>query len=773
MLESVLKLNNNSILKLIRSKFSYVFILVFFLIISSLNVGGNFIIHFIDMLWPLVPLQNFYSDFQAWNMMNLGGYAGLQSGGIAFYPIYIALDTIIPWIPAQEVIFLTLSQAIASIYFYRILDKFIFKKFILRGKIRIFALVILAIFSVSNYTVQWLFWWNGVPPAFLFLVATYAMLFYSMNEFKRYLSTGQHDYTSLAFFSFFAIFVFLQNVPFNIAPMLMIFLIPLIFSFKQTRVNVVREIKFYVISLSLIFLVSIIWLVPSYLETVLSPSSSILGGAAAYNMGLFKGVTSQLNFFTILGGIYAGYNQYGYYAINRSIFYGVGVPAGYLTVIFLLLSLFLGKGNLRSFLPILGVVTIISLLSLGVNSPLYVVDLYLFKSPLLLLFFRNPITATSFLLSVYSLFLYSMSIDRLTERVRTIPMNLQSFKLKVRNVILQRSYIPSRSWQKVIAIIVIIFISVQYVSVSTPIYSGDAIPHSPLNARMVIPEYELNVALYLSEILRNETYYALLFPGGFLNQNWTNGYDSYDLLPLMLPNYPLISETNTGLGGTSNSLLSDVYNAIDNGSADKIGLVSRLDFLDVKYVVIEGNVSYSSYFGSTFTPAYKIILSSLNNTSNLSLIEKIGTDYVYENLDMVSMISSVPYNESSSVLPMNFKDNAIVRYVKLSPTNYKISLTGIKGDNPLLIVFRQNFAPGWTVQRSINVQGFEMEDYNGTFVGIVIYPEKGASSASFYLFYSPQRIYSFGIVIGILSMISPFVVLLSYDFLKNRKERYI
>ena len=60
---------------MIRSKLPYVIFLILGITVAAINVGGNYIIHFIDIYWPINELSaiNIVSSyFSAWSTESMG-----------------------------------------------------------------------------------------------------------------------------------------------------------------------------------------------------------------------------------------------------------------------------------------------------------------------------------------------------------------------------------------------------------------------------------------------------------------------------------------------------------------------------------------------------------------------------------------------------------------------------------------------------------------------------------------------------------------------------
>ena len=122
---------------LTKDKFYYVVFAIISLIITVLNVGGVYIIHFIDIAWPLNPLSSITNSFNSWSYLDYGYFNDINIFNFQYY-FFIASLSYLP-IYLQEIILLSTLQFIGAVYVYKLFQEFIFKNDNLLTKILSFS----------------------------------------------------------------------------------------------------------------------------------------------------------------------------------------------------------------------------------------------------------------------------------------------------------------------------------------------------------------------------------------------------------------------------------------------------------------------------------------------------------------------------------------------------------------------------------------------------------------------------------------------------------
>ena len=117
MLSNVIKRKNLNINKM-ENKFYYLLFAIISVTITYLNIGGPYIIHFIDIMWPLNPVQSIYNSFNIWSYSNYGYFNGINIFNFSYY-LFIAMISYFP-VYLQELILLSLLQCIGAVYVFKL-----------------------------------------------------------------------------------------------------------------------------------------------------------------------------------------------------------------------------------------------------------------------------------------------------------------------------------------------------------------------------------------------------------------------------------------------------------------------------------------------------------------------------------------------------------------------------------------------------------------------------------------------------------------------------
>ena len=604
--------------------------------VSSINTSGNYIIHFIDIFWPVNMGSSIYytkSFFFAWSSEDFGMYTILN---IFALPPYLIISFLyLLHIPTyiQEITLFSAMQFMSLYFFFRIFNEFILFNICKerRSVISFFS----AIAITFNYPLIVLVWWDNIPSGFLMIGFGSAFLFYLLSFSKTYLEEIRFDPKTASLMFLFSALSISVNIPFNlnILYVALIFLIYSILFFRPCSGSL-RRYGSYVLVISIIILLSNLWWVlpnAMYLFTssAIAPASG-LGG----NIRIYEATTSGISLLTLFRGLYAYsyipfFNLYSGKINNEILRYGY-IPSYFISVIIILQCISpavvrrsTGKAVDKKFLYFL--ISILPLVSIMVGSlSFHNLINYLFGYFLLQEMLRNPIVSFAYALIILLVILVSTALGSLLDQYgrfnRKTKLSFQRKENLTGNRIIKK-------WA--VAAVVFLIVFLPFFSTSSDVYTGYAIPHYPYRARMVVPAYENNVANFLEKNLGN--HYVLLYPGGFIEQNTSGGYIAYDILPSMLSGKLVIDGSPGGLGDTSNHLLSELYSLLGSGYVNKYNIKPALEQFNIKYIVIEGGIGGKYPWGSTSEPDYNAILSSLNHTSGLKLVEVIGIDYIYQN----------------------------------------------------------------------------------------------------------------------------------------------
>ncbi|MGP6240437.1 hypothetical protein ACNF40_08560, partial [Cuniculiplasma sp. SKW4] len=590
------------------------YILFFFIsiFITIINIGGKYEIDFLNIQWP------FNSSFVFYNLFN--GFTFYNYGNISFINFFNFPETLFIYILSligfpvymQEIFIISVFQFIALYYFYKLFYAYIFN-FIDDNAIKTFVSALASLLVVFSFASQTVFWWNFIPGGFFLLSFGSAMLYYILLFYENYFD-GRFVKKYLLYILIFSSLSISVNTPFNIS-FLWLFLITPIFPFINNfnKTNFKRLLFGYLIII-LIMLIGNIWYIyPTLLEGYYIPFNTKSG--TNFNLSIFY-LAGNINILKIMEFTYAT-SQYSYPSLGSSIFFKYGKILAYaiFPIIFGGIISLNSKSN-RNYFYLLFIYFITFLLLIGSEGPFKYLYLdLLFRNSELLLAFRNPYTALIFSFNLLYILLILFSGYR-------IFFSIHIYYKEV-NIIKLRRY--KKTIVRVIAILIILIMILPIISTSANIYLGEAIPVSPLKSRVQIPEYEVQTANYISEKLNNYNYVYLFPGGGVIDENWTHGYDGFDLLPNLIG-------SNYVIDSPANSMEDYLCEYIKYGETWEVpNFASSLSDLGIKYLVIEGNITATPYWSYTYTPNYQSILYSLNHTSNISLIKQFGSNYIYEN----------------------------------------------------------------------------------------------------------------------------------------------
>ncbi|MCL4480982.1 MAG: hypothetical protein M1113_05820, partial [Candidatus Thermoplasmatota archaeon] len=506
-----------------------------------------------------------------------------------------------------------------------------------------------------------IYWWDGLSIDFLLLASGIIFLYYLMNEFERYLNGKKLSFVRMSGISLLSVPVFSMNIPGNISFVTLTVLLPLslLFSKKVSTAKLIKTAYFYFTLTPLLIVFNFWWLGPSAMFALLVHSFAGSSFAVSNNKGMFINYSRVLSFITLYRGLYGVYLPYKLTGLNSAVYYMVGNVATYIIPATITLSLIFKGKYLRIFVYFFISTFLVSLFFLGFNSPIYGLVL----DPLL----QNAVVLQGLRLTYYSFsiafYILLIILDAIAiTRIATAFEQLHGFTKDPRRLFLHARYMKSgKSLHKIaIVLIVSILLFFPFTSISTPIYTGYGIPHSPYRARMIVPNYEYSLASYLNRNLNGS--YALIFPGGFLEQNWSHGYDAFDILPSLLPSSLLID-------GATNPTLAFVYSVISSGEAASQNLGNALPQLNIKYIVIEGDVGGPYPFPYSTAPNYPLILNSLNHTKGLVLDQIFGPDYIYK-----SELPQSMFSVASHIIPSrSLIDNYVVPVSNLTHNFYDTS----------------------------------------------------------------------------------------------------
>ncbi|MCI4345240.1 MAG: hypothetical protein L3K07_00575 [Thermoplasmata archaeon] len=598
--------------------------------ITLVNFRGLFTVHFIDNSWPQDPSGQLRSLVYAWGPDRLG-YLNLL-GPIAIPSTTFAAGLQLLGAPSgvQEILLLVLLLTVALYFTYRLLARYVLRQ--VEPELRQLLAVVGALLLVTSFYVQTVYWWDFLPDGFLLLAAGSVLLYYATAALSDVLGQHPQPRGRLVLLAVASTLAFSVNIPFNLSLLFLVFTLPAlaVIAAGRAKFRVGPWLRFEVLLAALVALTSLWWLLPSAEFATIAPAYVTTQSVAIDSHAIFVSSTSGIDLVGLLEG-QLGYPLYnaGHFGLTSAIHADLGVPLSVLFLGVLAGGLLLWKRREHLALTLAtGLMLFLALFVTGVNSPFYpVVFGFLFQSPLLLTSLRTPFVA--FGLAFEEFWVCAMclgasscygwlrgQLDRPVGEVAASPPTHRSIRA-----------LRSRAPRLLGPVLIGLLLLVPAATLAPGAWAGDAVPVAPYQARMEVAPYEASVASFLRGHLDGRV--AMLYPGGFLEQNWTHGYDGYDVLPSLLPGELLIDNYREGFVATNNSLLTLAYSTLDNGNPRSAGFGTLLARLGVAYLVVEGDVGGNFPFGQSTPPNYAALLGSLNASVNLSLAATFGPDYVY------------------------------------------------------------------------------------------------------------------------------------------------
>ena len=324
---------------------AYLIFLAFATYVTAVNVKGIYIIHFIDQTWPLNPAQEIVTLLYAWKVKNMGGSQILNIFNLPDigWPLLLSLFRIPP--AFGDTFTYILSQSLASIFFYKIMRKFIIPS---EKKIIWIVAIVASLLFVYNYDVLISYWWDATSIDFLFSGLFIAFIYYLMIELQSFIRGNRINYPRFAGLLILSELTFSINVPANISYAVLTLALPglllfyPVFTFKGLR----RFIIFYTIFLAAALAINTWWIGSTILFSRLAPAFAGSSTSVNYNLLLFNQTTRPLNLITLLRGMYGIEIYPGATAADTFIYSSFGSYLTYLIPISIAIGYF-GRRRLK------------------------------------------------------------------------------------------------------------------------------------------------------------------------------------------------------------------------------------------------------------------------------------------------------------------------------------------------------------------------------------------------------------------------------------------
>lgn len=647
--------------------------------VTLVNVGVGTTVHFIDNLWPADPRGYLYTLQFAWLPQRMGFYNALSLIALPYTSWAALLQTAGLDSSAQEILTVALLEFGTGYFGYKLLRNHILRA--VDPRVRTVLSLGGALCLMNNYFVQSVFWWDFIPEGFVMMAFGLAFLYYSLQTFEGFFVRGRIPTIPLVGMILTSTIAFSVGIPFNLSILFASVLLPpiVILNHPSSQLRKRRLLVFSGLNLLVILATSLWWIYPSYMFTQLQPG--YLGNNLTQSQSLqtFQSTTSSQTFLVSLSGI-VGYpfSSVGHTSATTFISDYIGTGLSILMVFVVGFALLVKPRTSAAALPYtVASALFLTLFMTGVNSPLYPTVFNLaFRNNILLTAFRTPFVSLGYGFMIFWISAIALAADKVVRWLAELWAQAKPSGLPFRRSLTDAQVRTKHNGLRSSAIPMALALAIVVVPIlaSAPAaYIGDAVPISPYQSHAQIPGYEVEVADFLQENLHDD--YALLYPGGFLNQGGSGGYEGFDVLPSLLPNSFLIDNYRQGFVAADNPLLDQAYQELSDYSTRDTSFAALLDQLAVRYIVVEGGLKNSTQFGQAIEPNYDLLLAELNATQGLTLVATIGPDYIYtvDGTPPLVSIAGASINETS------LAGNSSLQQVNLTQAFYNSSLVNLPG----------------------------------------------------------------------------------------------
>lgn len=604
----------------------------------ALALRGPYVVRFIDIQYPYDISASVSQLGSAWSYTNLGTYSGINIYVLPSYLPYVGLAAIglPPWLIQATTD--TAALAIAG------LGAFWLSRELWHHDARTstkFASLLTGIFYMFSMATVQIVFWDFIPTGVWALALLPVELFLLLKLFRILEEEERLSLVTAAAFLVLTPFTLGANEPIALN---FVYLVGVVLIWKiltsPKRVRLAAGLSAALLIL-LTLLINAFWIVPES-----AAAQAGLGGAPGYasNLSDFTSFTSQLN--TVWALELRGMNQgvlswYGPLYDSSNPFSLVLLPLAVLAILPLLRLRETGSKSAQQsvlilWVALLGAVAIYT----GVNSPIFELGgKSLFLNPYVLQVVRNSANASGLALVLLLALLFGFGVHVLISLGS--PSQAGRPATAQREPIVDRTVstgVRNRTWggagrSKILS-------DASYVSVAAvlillpailPAVSGSLIAPAPYQAQADVPSYIPALAEYVNAHAGEQ--YTMLVPGGFQEQNWTDygghGYDGYDILASEIST-PIIDGTGGGLGGSTTALLQDAYSDLELPPED-VSYGTLLSVLQVRYVVLEGDLGGSFPFGFPIYDNVTHMRDFLGAQPEISLVDAFGPDYLFLN----------------------------------------------------------------------------------------------------------------------------------------------
>ncbi len=644
----------NSII--LRNKNIITYIIIFSVsFVSFLWLHGG-ILFFWDETLPIFPYYELTHFTYIWSPFGLGVINSHSNQNFSYYVLWTIFYFIsFKFLPLAEQLLISFIFLISGISSFLVL-KFIFNKISTKKSYNYLALIG-SLFYMFNYFSAFLFY--EIQPYWI----SYALLPLGIYIFLKGLTKLNSNinivkYVILSSFLFEIIFSFTYFLPPVLVYMVLIFLFfYLVFRKRIIVSNITKREVYYLLSTFLTVIILNLWWVSGFINLVntsASGSASNIALSGVRHEFLFAGYKlkfwSVVTLYPLLYPIKYNndYSFIGHYNSVYSIFFII-------SVIFLIVIL----------MPIINIKSKNTLLTKGEKIALYILLLIFISfgiqgtNPLnRLVFYSIKSIYPSLLPYLYATSYYFIEIPIIMIYIILFPegiYEITNFNIPLKIEKSLKKYpktlkYTSKNKKKIVAIsIVFLIIGIYPYYMFTPeatmvYYDGHGTVPSVVN----FPPSFYKLLNYIHKNSNGSTTLILPQSYDFYSVNFTQNDTFADDQP---PSYLTGSEMLIYNTTISNQIQQFISNILPNN--DHFSLF--LNDINVKYIIVDTNVSNYINGYSAYTTNSTKIINYINSRSNLTLVGKFGPIFLYENKNYNGLIDSGNYyNFNASVItPVN------------------------------------------------------------------------------------------------------------------------
>ncbi len=753
---------------------SMIFIAILFIISFSIPLiwmHGR-IIYFWDGILPLKTGSDFHYLNFYWNQLHGLGYVSSIDKYNVYILSYYVLQIFTHNIAITQYLLLSFLIALSTIGMY-----FLLKHLSLLSNNRINNVFpfIGALFYILN------FYFMQTFSDFYINIYIYSMLPFDILIFSRMLESINNTKKFIIYTVFFVFAIEITSYSFLLVPMLALFVFILIafviifyrYIFKS-KFNLLKTVENFLIFI-LIFITTNIWWISSYFINFKSEYASTKATNTGVIISLFTtNLYNPLKLLNIIS-IYPIVHPFKYspgflwniYYSPKFFLFPILAVLVFLIILFPLIPISNKKTIFNRSIKIkLYVFTFITLFfALQGMNPINRYLFYLIKDyfPQFLTylyatrisFMRVPILffyTIIFYNSIYELFYLNLN-----PKNKKNPVSHQNLTNKLNNKKFRMYFIIA-----ILIFILIIYPFYIYTPSATYVYDTG---HGNIPEKVVFPKYFYSLSNYINKYANNSDTLILPLTYSMLSMNFSKGNafadDNYGGL---LFGSPVIIGQNQNL-----------YNLINkNISTPESNFSILLNNINVKYIIL--NTIFDKYvhgYGYQEVTNISLLNKYIENQKGLQFIKSFGPLILYKNIYYNGIINSSTavgnnFNLSGEGEYYGYNNTSVVPnicYKEINPTLYKVNIKN--ATTSFAIMLKQNYNINWNIKGLNNNTYYHYKvDLYGN--GWVI---NRSGNYTFYIVFSPQKVYNEVNDIAITSNIVSLGTLVSIFFYIRKKNK--